>query len=122
MRSTASLGESSGEEEGAGGEDAARLALKARKYSAEVVTLAGSACVVRGGGARRPHHHRLERRHHQYNIKVWRDGACERTIEAHTDDGIGGLGGLGGLGVLATVLSTVLRGRRGVPSTRCYGC
>ena len=31
------------------------------------------------GGARRPRHHRLEGQ----TVKVWRDGACERTIQAH---------------------------------------
>ena len=37
---------------------------------------------MRGGGARRPRHHRLGRR----TVKVWRDGACERTIQAHSRD------------------------------------
>ena len=37
--------------------------------------------VARGGGARRPHHHRLVRQ----TVKLWRDGACERTIQAHAN-------------------------------------
>ena len=64
--------------------DAAKLALKARPFSGEVVTLAGhqrrvravaaaaDGCVITGSYDR--------------TITVWRDGAWERTIEAHTGD------------------------------------
>jgi WD40 repeat protein len=64
-------------------DDAAKLAIKARPFSGEVVTLAGHTNYVRcvavvpdgrviTGSADR-------------TVKVWRDGACERTIQAHAD-------------------------------------
>ena len=62
--------------------DAAKIALKFRPFSAEVVTLDGhtNRC-GRGGGIQRPHHHRLA----DNTVKVWCDGACERTIQTHPD-------------------------------------
>ena len=62
--------------------DAVKLAMKARPFSGEVVTLAGRGgdvnCVAIAPdgriitGSEGP-------------VRIWRDGVCERTIQAHTD-------------------------------------
>ena len=62
--------------------DAAKLALKLRPFSGEVVALAGHegrvccVAVVPDG--------RIITGAYDRTVKVWRDGACERTIQAHT--------------------------------------
>ena len=62
--------------------DAARHALAARPYTGEVVTLAGHShwvkCVAAAPDGR------VITGSGDDTVKVWRDGACERTIEAHT--------------------------------------
>ena len=62
--------------------DAAKLALKLRPFSGEVVTLAGHdrglKCVVATPDGREVTGSKGK------TIKVWRDGACERTIQVHT--------------------------------------
>ena len=63
--------------------DAAKIALKLRPFSGEVVTLAGHtnsvncAIVVPDG--------RIITGSDDATIKFWRDGACVRTIQEHTD-------------------------------------
>ena len=58
---------------------AARNAIKVRKFSSEVVTLAGhTAGVVRGGGVGAG---RVITGSRDETVKVWRDGVCERTIQ-----------------------------------------
>ena len=61
--------------------DAAKLAFKARPFSCEVVTLAGHSmtvsCVVAAPGGR------IITGSFDKTVKEWRDGACERTIQAH---------------------------------------
>ena len=63
--------------------DAAKIALKLRPFSGEVVTLVGQTgnrwCEGRGGG----HDGRIITGSSDHTVKVWRDGACERTIQAH---------------------------------------
>ena len=66
--------------------DAVKLTMKLRPFSGEVVTLAGhmgsmgvySVAVAPDG--------RIFTGSFDKTFKVWRDGACERTIEAHTDN------------------------------------
>jgi WD40 repeat protein len=62
--------------------DAAKLALKLRPFSGEVVTLAGHVCEVNGLAA--VPDGRIITGSGDYTVKVWRDGTCERTIQAHT--------------------------------------
>ena len=58
------------------------LAMKLRRFSGEVVTLAehtdGVLCVAAAPDGR------IITGSFDYTVKVWRDGACERTIQAHT--------------------------------------
>ena len=60
--------------------DAAKLAMKLRPFSGVVVTLAGHSdavwCAATAADGRIITV--------SYEVKVWRDGACERTIQAHT--------------------------------------
>ena len=62
--------------------DAAKIALKLRPFSGEVVTLAGHDgtvnCMVAAPDGR------IITGSRDRTIKVWRDGACERTIQAHS--------------------------------------
>ena len=64
--------------------DAAKLALKLRPFSGKLVKLAGhfrsvySVDVAPDG--------RIITGSYDKTVKVWRDGVCERTIEAHTRD------------------------------------
>ena len=61
---------------------AARNAIRVRQFSSEVVTLAGhtnwvqSVAVAPDG--------RIITGSYDNTVKVWRDGACERTIQVHT--------------------------------------
>ena len=59
---------------------AVRNAIKVRQFSSEVVTLAGHtnavSCVAAAPDGRFI-------TGSVYTVKVWRDGACERTIQAH---------------------------------------
>ena len=64
--------------------DAAKLAAKARPFSGEVVTLAGHNSLVHGVSVAPDG--RIITGSYDRTIKVWRDGACERTILAHTGD------------------------------------
>jgi hypothetical protein len=64
--------------------DAAKLAAKARPFSGEVVTLRGHAGMVRGVAAASDG--RIITGSYDRTVKVWRDGACELTIQAHTED------------------------------------
>ena len=61
---------------------AARNAFRVRPFSRAVVTLAGHAsnvfCVAAAPDGR------VITGSHDSTIKVWRDGACERTIQTHT--------------------------------------
>ena len=63
-------------------EDAAKLACKLRPFSGEVVTLSGHTravwCVTAAPDGR------VITGSWDETVKVWRDGACERTIQAHT--------------------------------------
>ena len=67
---------------------AAKLALKARPFSSEVVTLVHThivnsvAAALDGRIITVPYDHM--RQDEPHDIKVWLDGACERTIQAHT--------------------------------------
>ena len=63
--------------------DAAKLAMKLRPFTGEVVTLAGHGSAVRGV-ATAPDG-RVITGSYDNTVKVWRDGACERTIRAHSD-------------------------------------
>ena len=63
--------------------NAAKLALKLRPFSGEVVTLAGHTESVLGVAATPDG--RIITGSYDNTIKLWRDGACERTIEAHTE-------------------------------------
>ena len=60
---------------------ALRFAAKARPFSGEVVTLRGHAGMVRGVAAASDG--RIITGSYDRTVKVWRDGACERTIQAH---------------------------------------
>jgi WD40 repeat protein len=63
--------------------DAAKIAMKLRPFSGEVVTLAGHTqwvwCVAAVPDGR------IITGSDDHTVKVWRDGACVRTIQAHTD-------------------------------------
>jgi WD40 repeat protein len=61
--------------------DAVKLALKLRPFSGEVVNLAGHTDIVNCVTA--VSDGRIITGSHDRNIKVWRDGACERSIQAH---------------------------------------
>jgi WD40 repeat protein len=61
--------------------DAAKIALKLRPFSGEVVTLAGHSDGVRGVAA--THDGRIITGSSDHTVKVWRDGTCVRTIQAH---------------------------------------
>ena len=62
--------------------DAAKLALKARPFSGEVVTLAGHVTHVLSVAAAPDG--RIITGSTDHTVKVWRDGACERTLlQAH---------------------------------------
>ena len=58
--------------------NAAKLAFKARPFSSEVVTLAGHIWAVRSVAA--VPDGRVVTASNGGTVKVWRDGACERTI------------------------------------------
>jgi hypothetical protein len=60
--------------------DAAKLALKLRPFSGEVVTLAGHTRRVRSVAATPDG--RVITGSYDNTVKVWRDGACECTIRA----------------------------------------
>ena len=62
--------------------DAAKLALKLRPFSGEVVTLAGHADTVHGAAATPDG--RIITGAYDNSIRVWRDGVCERTIQGHS--------------------------------------
>ena len=62
---------------------AAKLALKLRPFSGEVVTLAGHTEDVVAVQAAPDG--RIITSAWDFTVKVWRDGACERTIQAHDD-------------------------------------
>jgi WD40 repeat protein len=64
--------------------DAAKLALKLRPFSGEVVTLAGHNDLVHGVAATPDG--RIITGSYDRTVKVWRDGTCERTIQAHARD------------------------------------
>ena len=64
--------------------DAAKIALKLRPFSGEVVTLAGHTSLLRAVAAAPDG--RIITGSWDSKIKIWRDGVCERTIRAHTDD------------------------------------
>ena len=61
--------------------DAAKLALKLRPFSGEVVTLNGHTNTVKAVAAAPDGRIITGTENH---VKVWRDGACVRTIQAHT--------------------------------------
>jgi WD40 repeat protein len=61
---------------------AVRNAIKERKFSSEVVTLAGHASLLNCLAAADS---RVITGSEDKTVKVWRDGACEHTIEAHTE-------------------------------------
>ena len=63
---------------------AAKLALKARRFSGEVVTLAGHDDDIMGVAAALDG--RILTAAINRTVKVWRDGACERTIRAHNNE------------------------------------
>ena len=62
---------------------AARNAIKARSFSSEIVTLAGHTYKVMGVAAAPDG--RIITGADDHIVKVWRDGVCERTVQAHTD-------------------------------------
>ena len=62
--------------------DAAKIALKLRPFSGEVVTLARHTTCVRAVAP--VPDGRIITSSYDRTVKVWRDGACERTIHAHT--------------------------------------
>ena len=67
-------------------DDAAKLAFKARPFTGEVVTLTHGAShyhVVRNVAA--VSDSRILTASYDGTVKQWRDGVCERTIDAHTD-------------------------------------
>ena len=72
---------------------AARNAIKARRFSSEVVTLNGPGHTVRCVAAAPDG--RIITGSSDSTVRVWRDGACERTIPAHHDwvVGVAVLGG-----------------------------
>ena len=83
---------------------AARNAMKVRPFSGEVVTLAGHRRVRCAALAAAPDGRIITGSAiTDYTVKVWRDGACERTIQAH-NDGQGG-GGAAGRSALRQRLS-----------------
>ena len=61
---------------------AVRNAFKVRPFSSEVVTLAGHTDDVKCVAA--AHDGRIITGSHDGTVKVWRNGACERTIQAQT--------------------------------------
>ena len=63
--------------------DAAKLAAKARPFSGRVVTLRGHEGSVRGVAVA-PDDLILSGSD-DHTIKLWRGGACERTLEVHTN-------------------------------------
>ena len=64
--------------------DAAKIAMKARPFSSEVVTLAGHTQPVVGVAAATDG--RVITGAWDSSLKIWRDGVCERTIQAHIND------------------------------------
>ena len=64
--------------------DAAKLALKARPFSGEVVTIDGHRDTVHGVAVTADG--RIITGSYDKTIKVWCAGACTRTIQAHTRD------------------------------------
>jgi WD40 repeat protein len=64
--------------------DAAKIALKLRPFSSKVVALRGHTSFVRSVAAAPDG--RIITSSADCTVKVWRDGACERTIQAHTMD------------------------------------
>ena len=64
-------------------DDAAKLALKLRPFSGEVVTLAGHTDEVRCVASALDG--RIITGSEDGTVKVWRDGVCARTIQAHTE-------------------------------------
>ena len=65
-------------------DDAAKLALKLRPFSGEVVTLAGHNDLVHGVAATPDG--RIITGSYDRTVNIWRDGACERHISAHAQD------------------------------------
>ena len=63
--------------------DAAKIAMKLRPFSSEVVMLAGHTQPVVGVAAAIDG--RVVTGAWDSSLKVWRDGVCERTIQARTD-------------------------------------
>ena len=63
--------------------DAAKLAFKARPFSGEVVTLAGHTSHVWKVATAADDH--IITGAFDSTVKVWRDGVCVRTIQAHTE-------------------------------------
>ena len=61
--------------------DAAKIALKLRPFSSEVVTLAGHTQPVVGVAAATDG--RVITGAWDSSLKIWRDGVCERTIKAY---------------------------------------
>ena len=61
--------------------NAAKIALKLRPFSGEVVTLVGHNSVVRAAAPVTDG--RIITGSYDRTVKVWREGACERTIQAH---------------------------------------